>query len=118
MKAKLRHKINICRFCKKPFYGHIKRTYCFREECEKKRYEEKKQYAIDYNAAYKKRNRSPVNFHSVKEEIKIEEIYTKIPCLKCHHIFKSEGIHNRLCDSCRNSNNNLAECERRYEVWL
>jgi len=94
----------ICGICEKPFFAHPKAKYCKRKKCREILRLRNLAYAKEYNKTHKagkSRNK--------KWQPKI--IYKTILCLKCHKPFKSEGIHNRLCDSCRRENGYLGNAE-------
>jgi len=51
---------------------------------------------------------------NIKKPAPLKEIKPiKRECLKCSKKFLSEGIHNRLCWNCNNSNTNLADLMER-----
>jgi len=103
-----RHKWLICAICKKSFYAHPKSRNCKRPACKEVIRLKNLAYAKKYNETHKKQVRKQRN--SIKKwHPKI--IYTTIPCLKCHENFKSEGIHNRLCDPCRRENGYIGDEE-------
>ncbi len=48
-------------------------------------------------------------YHHKERRNSADELFVSIPCLTCHKLFKSEGIHNRICHSCKAINKNKSD---------
>ena len=104
-----KHKWLICSICKQPFFGDVKSSNCQREGCLEILRLRRLKYARDYNKKHKNRDRA---YHKDRNKTwRPIKIYTKRICLRCRKPFKSEGAHNRICDTCRGINERIGNVE-------
>ncbi len=54
---------------------------------------------VDYKAAARKRAETLRRKHAVERQAERTTMWRR--CLRCRKPFASEGVHNRLCDTCR-----------------
>jgi hypothetical protein len=102
--------VKICKACHKPitdpdFYKadvHISGIKGVRSECQIIRDKQYKKHAYKSTGAYKKKNfKKPEGLYS-KYDVQDKRI-----CLKCDKIFKSQSLHNRICEPCKRHQPNM-----------
>ena len=104
-----KHKWLICGICKQPFFADARSTNCQREGCQEIIRARNLVYATEYNKTYKDRDRA--YFKNRYKTYKLKKTYTERTCLRCRKPFKSEGMHNRICDTCRGINERIGNVE-------
>lgn len=89
-----KHRINIprvCVYCGERFISHGSiRNWCYKKQCDLKRRRE-------YDVKYRKRKQTNKTANIIPER-------QWRRCLRCDRLFLSEGIENRICNSCKNIN--------------